>query len=231
MIVLAIDTALAACSAAVVDRTSGAGMAGERAFARSEPMLRGHAEALMPLLDDLLAEAGMRLSEIDRFAVTIGPGTFTGVRVGVAAARGFAVATGRPAVGVGTLPALAETARLQGVEDGPFLVAMDARRGEIYAQSFDAAARPLNDPAVAPISTILGTLPRVVSGVFGTAADGCAQAAGPLRPLAVLGNASAPDPVAVARLAAAPPPNAPAVPLYLRPPDAKPQNAAAIARR
>ena len=94
MRVLAIDTALAACSAAVLDTDYGGIIASE-----SLPMARGHAEALMPLLARVMQDAGMAFRDIDRIAVTTGPGSFTGLRVGIAAARGIALAAGKPAVG------------------------------------------------------------------------------------------------------------------------------------
>jgi tRNA threonylcarbamoyladenosine biosynthesis protein TsaB len=96
--VLAIDTALEACSAAVLD-TEG------KLVVRSLPMARGHAEALMPLIAETMSAAGTEFADLDRIAVTIGPGSFTGVRVGVAAARGIALAADKPAVGLTTLAA------------------------------------------------------------------------------------------------------------------------------
>ena len=96
MRLLAIDTALAACSAAVFD-TDGGIIASE-----SETMMRGHAEALMPMIARVMAKAATKFAELDRIAVTVGPGSFTGLRVGVSAARGLALAAGKPAVGVAT---------------------------------------------------------------------------------------------------------------------------------
>src|SRR5579864_9061423 len=87
MRVLAIDTALAACSAALMDTEQGGIVAGE-----SLAMTRGHAEALMPLLARVIERSGIALLEIDRVVVTTGPGSFTGLRVGISAARGIALA-------------------------------------------------------------------------------------------------------------------------------------------
>ena len=95
MRVLAIDTALAACAAAVLDTDHGI-LASE-----TLPMLRGHAEALIPLIARVMKRSDMIFRDLGRIAVTTGPGSFTGVRVGLAAARGFGVATGVPVVGVG----------------------------------------------------------------------------------------------------------------------------------
>ena len=95
MRLLAIDTALAACSAAVLDTASGGILASE-----SLPMLRGHAEALIPLLGRVMQQSGLAFADLDRIVVTTGPGSFTGLRVGIAAARGLGVATGVPVAGV-----------------------------------------------------------------------------------------------------------------------------------
>jgi tRNA threonylcarbamoyladenosine biosynthesis protein TsaB len=186
----------------------------------------------MPLLQGLLADSGRSLSEVDRFAVTVGPGTFTGVRVGVSAIRGLALATGRPAVGVTTFAAMAETARMTGLDDWPLLVALDARRGEIYAQAFTANGVELGPPLVAPVASVIAELPGNVASVIGSAAELCARhahAAG--RNLACLGRDAAPRPVAVARLAVKADANTRPTPLYLRPPDARPQGGAAILRQ
>ncbi len=106
MRVLAIDTALAACSAAVLDTAVGGVSAGIVA-SESLPMVRGHAEALIPLIARVMKAAGMTFPDLDRLVVTTGPGSFTGLRVGIAAARGLGVATKIPVVGVSTLSAYA----------------------------------------------------------------------------------------------------------------------------
>src|SRR5262245_65992584 len=102
MRILAIDTALDACSAAVLDTDRGGILASE-----SLPMTRGHAEAVMPLIARVMDGAGIEFRELDRIAVTIGPGSFTGLRVGISAARGIALAAGKPAIGLTTLAAFA----------------------------------------------------------------------------------------------------------------------------
>src|SRR3974390_3374060 len=103
MRVLAIDTALAACSAAVLDTEQGGGIVASESL----PMVRGHAEALLPLVQRVMQQAGVSFPDIDRVAVTTGPGSFTGLRVGIAAARGMALAAAKPAVGLSTLAAFA----------------------------------------------------------------------------------------------------------------------------
>ena len=101
MRVLAIDTALEACAAAVLDTEHG------RMASESLPMVRGHAEALMPLIERVMQQADMSFAALDRVGVTTGPGSFTGLRVGIAAARGIALAAQKPAVGLSTLAAYA----------------------------------------------------------------------------------------------------------------------------
>jgi len=133
MNLLAIDTALDRCSVGVA-------RAGGPAVLVSETIGRGHAERLFGMVAAAMAEAGLAFADLDRIAVTVGPGSFTGVRVGVAAARGFALVLARPAVGIGTLEAIAEEARsLAG--DVPVLAALDARHGEVYAQAFGPGGR------------------------------------------------------------------------------------------
>ena len=105
MRVLAIDTALEACSAAVFDTDRGGITASE-----SVAMARGHAEAVMPLLARVMDLAEIEFANLDRIAVTTGPGSFTGLRVGIAAARGIALAAGKPAIGLSTLAAFATPA-------------------------------------------------------------------------------------------------------------------------
>ena len=101
MLVLAIDTALEACSAAVFDAAQGT-------FRHeSLPMIRGHAEALLPLLARVMKQSAVSFSAFDRVAVTVGPGSFTGLRVGIAAARGIGLAAKKPVIGITTLAALA----------------------------------------------------------------------------------------------------------------------------
>src|SRR5262249_36654456 len=96
MRVLAIDTALEACSAAVFDANSGI------AASETRGMARGHAEQLMPLVARVMNKAGLEFADLDRIAVTTGPGSFTGLRVGISAARGIALAAGKTAVGLFT---------------------------------------------------------------------------------------------------------------------------------
>src|SRR5690349_16574961 len=142
MRVLAIDCALEACSAAVLD-----GQAGRIVASESRVMQRGHAEAVMPLIARVMDRSGLGFANIDRVAVTVGPGSFTGLRVGIAAARGIALAAGKPAVGLSTLASYA--APLIAENDAvPVVVAIDARHGHVYLQVFGAGGLTLVKPAV-----------------------------------------------------------------------------------
>jgi len=203
MIVLGLDTCLNACSVAVTD--------GARVLARaSEVMARGHQERLAPMAEWVMADAGLPFSRLDRVAVTVGPGSFTGLRVGIAFAKGLASALGVRAVGVGTLQALA----VQG--DGLVCAAIDARRDQVYLQAFEDG-HPLMAPDVLPIGTATA---RVVEIAHGRALT-LIGSGGPLLGLpGILIPAEGADPVRVARLGAEAQPS-PLRPLYLRAPDAR----------
>ncbi len=200
MIVLAIDTCLGACSAAVVD--------GDRVLARlSEPMWRGHQERLASLVQETMAASGLAFKDLERVAAAVGPGSFTGLRVGVAFAKGLSVSLGIPAVGVGTLEALAYGTK------GLTIASADARRGQVYWQAFEDGSA-ITGPTVGPIEAV--SLKARAVTLLGPGAGLLAASF----PGAVIQPSDAPDPVAVARIAAAAP-LAHIAPLYLRPPDAK----------
>jgi tRNA threonylcarbamoyladenosine biosynthesis protein TsaB len=225
--VLAIDTALEACSAAVLDTERVAGTVN-----RSVPMVRGHAEALMPLIAAVMSAAGVEFSELDRIAVTVGPGSFTGLRVGVAAARGIALATGKPAVGVTTLSALA--APLFEADDSKaVLAAIDARHDHVYMQLFGPGGQAVFAPRLATVHEARLAAAASPTRIVGNAAKliEAAWPAGERRPLLV-SAVRAPDIAWVARLGAAMEDvSGPVKPLYLREPDAQPQGAAMVVRQ
>jgi tRNA threonylcarbamoyladenosine biosynthesis protein TsaB len=207
VIVLALDTCLAACSVALLRD-------GETLGWLSEPTARGHQERLAPMTRDLLAGSGLAFAALDRIGVTVGPGSFTGLRVGLAFAKGLAFALGRPCVGIGTLEALAAS-----LEDGGAKAAViDAGRGRVYLQLFDGAAS-LSGPDILTLETAAARLIEVqASREVALTGPGADLLAGALRG-AIVRPLPAPDPRAVARLAAAAP-LAPPRPVYLRPPDA-----------
>ncbi len=227
MRVLAIDTALEACSAAVLDTENGGVLARE-----SLPMARGHAEALMPLIARVMSDARVEFTELDRVAVTVGPGSFTGLRVGVAAARGIALAAAKPAIGLTTLAAFAAP-HISADDTTPLLAAIDARNEQVYMQLFGQGGRTL----VAPRLTTLRDVARLAAGgparIVGSAAR-IIQSAWPAseRPPILVEATSAPDIDWVAHLgAAALETSASPKPLYLRAPDAQPQDASRLPRR
>jgi tRNA threonylcarbamoyladenosine biosynthesis protein TsaB len=212
--VLALDTCLGACSAAVFE--DGAALA-----TASEAMTRGHQERLAPLVAEIMAQAGCAFSDLDRIAVTVGPGSFTGLRVGLAFAKGLALALDRPCIGVGTLEALAKSRRRSGFA----AACIDANRGQVYLQVF-ADDRAIMAPDVLPVEDAAARLIELFRGgpaaLIGSGA-GLLQAALPqARPYAD----ALPDPAIIAELAAAAPaPAPPPRPLYLRAPDARLMNA------
>jgi tRNA threonylcarbamoyladenosine biosynthesis protein TsaB len=218
MLILAIDTALDACAAAVLDTGT------SRLIAReSQPMKRGHAEALMPLIARVMKEAGLPFAALDRVAVTAGPGSFTGLRVGLSAARGFALATGKAVVGLTTLSAYAAPVVSESGEQ-PVITAIDARHDHVYFQAVNGDGSGLVTPQVAPIAEVLAAWrfgpPRLVGNAAQILADRWPADAPP--PVKVDAQ-GAPDIAWVAWLGAAVNPNAaPARPFYLRAPDAKP---------
>ena len=226
MRVLAIDTALEACSAAVLDPDGGI------TASESLAMTRGHAETLMPLIARVMNGAGVEFAQLDRIAVTTGPGSFTGLRVGISAARGIALAAGKPAVGLSTLAALA--APLIATDDGTQVVAaIDARHEHIYLQVFGVNGRTLVGPRVASLRDAARAAMAAPTRIVGSAANKMAAAwpKGAEPPLSVEQRA-APDIEWIARLgAAATDGYSPPKPLYLREPDAQPQDAARLPRR
>lgn len=141
MKVLAIDTTTAACSAAVYAD-------GDVSGYRSDIIGRGHAELLMPMIKTVMGEAGTGFDTLDGFAVTRGPGSFTGVRVGLATARGLALAAARPLFGMTTLTALAASVPPREVGEQIIVAAIDARRDQVYVEPFTSQGRSLL-PAVA----------------------------------------------------------------------------------
>ncbi len=217
MLILAIDTALDACSAGVLDTDAARLIALE-----SQPMKRGHAEALMPLIARVIKQAGIAFASFDRIAVTTGPGSFTGLRVGLSAARGIALAADKPVVGLTTLTAYAAPVVSENAEQ-PVISAIDARHDQVYFQVVSGDGSSLIRPRVAPIEEALRAsrfgAPHLVGNAAGILADRWpADALPPFR----VDAQPAPDIAWVAWLGAAVNPDtAPARPYYLRAPDAK----------
>lgn len=230
MMILALDTCLDACSVALECTRAGT------IAARFEPMATGHAERLVPMVGEVMQEAGVDFGELDRLAVTCGPGTFTGTRIAVAAARSLALAAEKPLIGVTSLWVMAEEVfqGLTGAECSPdILIATDARRDEVYLQHFRDGL-PLCDPLVlSPEAAAL----RIEGGretlIAGSGADAIVSASALCRRRSIrLARPDLlPNALYLARLAArlnvSP---LPVTPIYLRPADAKPQTGKSIPR-
>jgi tRNA threonylcarbamoyladenosine biosynthesis protein TsaB len=218
MLILAIDTALDACSAGVLDTRASKLIAQE-----SQPMKRGHAEALMPLIARVIKQAGVAFTGLDRIAVTTGPGSFTGLRVGLSAARGIALAAGKPVVGVTTLTAYAAPVVSVNAAQ-PVIAAIDARHDHVYFQVVGGDGSPLISPRIAAIEEVFAArrfgVPHLVGNAARMLADRWPKEAPSPFPVDAF---PAPDIAWVAWLGAAVnPETAPARPYYLRAPDAKP---------
>ena len=227
-LVLAIDTALGACSAAVIDASLNATLA-----AQSIEMDRGHAEALVPMIAQVMQSAGLEFNELDRIVTTIGPGSFTGLRVGIAAARGIALAAGKPVVGVSTLDALTAPFSTES-ETVPIVAALDARHGNFYLQMVGAGGRKLVSPRVVNVEQALQSCAIGLVRIIGSGANLLASRwPSPNVPAPILVDPrSAPDIIWVARLGAkADPEKSRAKPLYLKAPDAQPQEAYRLPRQ
>lgn len=209
MRLLVIDTALEACTVAVARD-------GTILAAASEPMARGHQERLAPLAQEVMARAGLGFDKLDRIGVAAGPGSFTGLRVGLAFAKGLGLALDRPVVGLGVLEALAASAPGSGLTAG----VIDARRGQVYLQAFrDGPLAPPSamalDEAAASLSALSGGGPvRLVGSGASLLADRL-----PAAEIVPLVSAS---PEALVELAVRAAPGAGAEPMYLRAPDATP---------
>lgn len=188
-VLLAIDTAAPRLALAV--------LRGERVDAHVEQMATGQAERLFPALDELLARAGVTYNDLTRIAATTGPGSFTGLRIGLSAARGLALALGVPVLGIPSLLALSLTAQCD-----PVAVLLDARRGEAYFQAFSGPGIPVREAALLPMDEARRLVPQ-----------GAMTITSPLVDIAAL-----------ARFAAgAEPADYPAEASYVRGADAKPQ--------
>jgi tRNA threonylcarbamoyladenosine biosynthesis protein TsaB len=218
-VVLGIDSSAGACSAAIWRRDALAA----RAF---EEMERGHAERLLPMILATMAAAAVEFSALDAVAVTVGPGAFTGIRIGLAAARGLGLAAAKPVFGVTAFEAVAAAIPAPLRAASRVVVAIDTKRGDLFVQALKAELEPEGEGAVlspAELARRLVDAPCFVAGdgigllaPFGAVVAGCRLDSEPRRP----------DAAIVARLAserlAAGWPGLPAEPLYLRAPDATP---------
>jgi tRNA threonylcarbamoyladenosine biosynthesis protein TsaB len=221
MNILAFDTCFDACSAA-----AGRGLrtlTPSIAFA-FEAMQKGHAERLLPMIEAVMSEAGLAFDALDRIAVTHGPGTFTGTRICVSAARALAFATNADIVSISSLRLMAMSTSIVAGPEPRIAVATDARRGEVYFEVFDRHTLETVVPAqcleVADAAQALGRDPIVVAGSGGQSLAEAARRLG-IDATAVLPGLL-PDAFDMLFAASELPVSSSVRPLYLRPPDAKP---------
>lgn len=230
MNVLGLDTCFPALGVAV---GVALGTPGARILSRTEPMTTGHAERMLPLIGALLAEATLSIADVHRIAVTIGPGSFTGSRIGISAARALKLARDLPIVPFTSLEAIALSPKIESGSAEDLAVAIDAHRGEAYVQIFDGVTRfPVTEPRIVLMTELASVARDRPLLAVGTAAEAIAAAVN-----ATGGTARAhpgmifPDmAAAVACAITRHPAMLPVEPLYLRPPDAKPQEGKSLER-
>jgi tRNA threonylcarbamoyladenosine biosynthesis protein TsaB len=211
--ILIIDTSGPICAAGIYD-------AGKNVLVaqKSEMLGKGHAERLIPMIEEVLSEASLSLQDMTRIGVTVGPGSFTGIRVGVAAARGFALSLRIPAVGVTTLQVVAEQV-LEIDPPAPVVAAIDAGRDEIFGQAFLPGGVMLTEPATYDYDAIRAMIDRFGAIATGSGVD------------AMEDRAHGPDPYPldrIGRIAVRLPDDARPSPVYIRGAGAKPQTGFAI---
>jgi len=230
MKLLALDTTLGACSAAVAcGNPSAPAVTGTYEFRE-----RGHAEAIVPMIERVLADASVGYQDMDAIAATTGPGSFTGVRVGIATARGLALATDLPLIGMTSLEVMARAALDQLNEKPDVLgIAVDARRGEVYLALYDEHGGPLSAPQALTPEQACTQLPKEGRvALCGSGAHLLRDFAAERATLKAMLPDLQPDARALARLAMDRESKGQTLhPLYLRSPDAKPQTGKAVPRR
>ena len=226
MRILAIDTSCGAAWVAVVEGSRAAPLA-----VMSRPMARGHADALAPMVEEAMRGIDGGFPSLTRIAVATGPGSFTGIRIGLAMARAMGLALAIPVVGVSTLAAFAAPL-LSESRTGIIAATIDARHGSVYYQLFEASGRPLGPPRCdTPRECVraIGAGPAWLAGDAAALVASEAQRAG--LPYDLDAARVAPDIVAVAWMGLAVDPSvSPARPLYVKPPDARPNATEPIAR-
>jgi tRNA threonylcarbamoyladenosine biosynthesis protein TsaB len=230
MNVLGLDTCFPALGVAV---GVALGTPRARILYRIEPMATGHAERMLPLISELLAEATISTADLDRIAVTVGPGSFTGTRIGVAAARALKFARDLPIVPFTSLEAIALSPTVESGSAEDLAIAIDAHRGEAYVQIFNGSTRvAATGPrivAMTDLASLARSRPLLAVGTAAEAVAAAVNAAGGTaraQPGMIFPDMAA----AVACAANRHPATLPVEPLYLRPPDAKPQEGKSLQR-
>jgi tRNA threonylcarbamoyladenosine biosynthesis protein TsaB len=208
MLILAFDCTMAACSVGLW--RDGAMLASSR-----ETMERGHAEALAPLVADCMARAGLGFPALTRVAVTVGPGSFTGVRVGLAMARGLALTLAIPAVGVTGGEALSWNA----AREGTVISLIDTKRGDLYAEAFAADGTRRTEATTTDIDAVPAWIAtQALPGPITLVGDGAGRISGRCE-ARVDATRAVPTPEAIAAIAATRAPSAQGpLPLYVRAP-------------
>ncbi len=188
--ILALEASGAACSVAVMGDDS-------LLAQRQQPMDRGHAEVLMPLVMDAMSEAGIAFADLATIAVGVGPGSFTGIRIALAAARGLGLAAGRPVVGIDSFNAVAAQLARADLAGRALLVVIESKRSELFGQYFDCDLVAIGDPLVLPADALLRRRP---GGALLVAGDGAARLP-PGADIELARQVLRPDARAIARLA------------------------------
>lgn len=224
MTLLAFDTACDACSVAVWRD-------GRIVAHGAKAMVRGQSEELVVMIESVMGEAGQSFASLAAVAVTVGPGAFTGLRIGLATARAIALATGRPAIGVSTFEAIAAAALAEGQDPArAIVVAIDTKRGDLYVQSFrrDNTAlgfSPSHEGMVLAPGAAAARLPACPLLLAGDGAARLFEALGGEAARAVVAQVRVPDAAHIAAIAAprlaTGGPQPPLRPLYLRPPEVR----------
>jgi tRNA threonylcarbamoyl adenosine modification protein YeaZ len=214
LLVLAIDTALDQTAVCILDSIKGTLLA-----RHAEPMQRGHAEALMPMVAQCFADAGIERDAIERVAVTVGPGSFTGLRIGISAARGIALGLGLPVVGIGTMAAFAADALMR-LPDNPVAVVLDAKNDQVYLQFMASNGVAQSEAAALPVADAARLLRQRPATLIGTAAEAMRLACSRMGVvLKIVTSGPGPDIGRIAQIGAvADPKRNAALPVYVRPP-------------
>lgn len=218
---LAIETSDRLCGACVLDESTGGIVA-----TKTIDIGKGHAELLMGVIEDVLRQGDMAYADLTKIAVCVGPGSFTGIRVGVSAAIGFSIALDIPVVGVTSLQGLAleHTVASTGI-----LCIIDAHRGDVYAQLFSASGLPLNAPVQISLDEI-AKMPALESRLLCGSGVVVLQTSYPDLNLPHIHNSVSPAVECIALAASNVAMCVEPKPLYLRRPDAKPQESYTLAR-
>jgi tRNA threonylcarbamoyladenosine biosynthesis protein TsaB len=225
---LVLDTCFDGCSAAALSGDVDGVFSACETF---QALGQGHAERLMLMIEEAMSGAAASFSDLTKIGVTVGPGTFTGTRIGIAVARGLALATGAEVVGVSSLQAVAWRAlqdNADALRQSTLLVCMDARRDQVYCQLVGGDGQPRSEPQLLTIANAAEGPARIADVLVGTGANAvagaCASLGGPSGQVLEGQSFTNLAGSMLPRLPGLASADGPVRPLYLRPPDAKPQS-------